>query len=208
MKRGKFITIEGIEGVGKSSNLDFIRDFVASLGHEVVITREPGGTPLAEQIRELVLNTGCDLLPQSEMLLMFAARSANVDGLIRPALEKGQWVICDRFTDATIAYQGYGRGVDLEQILALADMVHGDLWPDLTLLLDAPVEIGRERAARRSEPDRFEREKQEFFEKVRRGYLHQASGPRVRLIDARPGLESVQKQIAEELSNFVGRLDD
>ncbi|NND58745.1 MAG: dTMP kinase [Gammaproteobacteria bacterium] len=204
MKRGRFITVEGIEGVGKSTNIGFIRRLIEQAGFDVVVTREPGGTPLAEQIRDIVLRTEHDLPSQTEMLLMFAARSANVCTQIRPALDAGSWVLCDRFTDATIAYQGYGRGVDIETIMTLAQVVHGDLWPDLTLLLDTPVETGLGRAAKRSAPDRFESEQLEFFNRVRAGYLELARSERIELVDASVSLEQVQQQIAAIIEPYLG----
>lgn len=201
MNRGRFITIEGIEGVGKSTNLEFVREQVAAAGHEVVVTREPGGTPLAEQVRQVVLDAEGEVPPLTELMLMFTARSAHVAQLIRPALEAGRWVVCDRYTDATMAYQGGGRGLDETLIRRLADAVHGDLWPDLTLLLDAPVEIGLGRAARRSAPDRFERETVAFFERVRARYhaLAAAEPGRIRVIDAAAPLAAVRAAIDDAL---------
>lgn len=155
MTRGRFITVEGIEGVGKTSNMEFIRTLLEDRGHEVVVTREPGGTALAEQIREIVLEPAAEIPPLTELLLVFAARSTHVQQKIRPAVERGQWVLCDRFTDATLAYQGGGRGIDEQLIYQLAAAVHGELWPDLTLLLDAPVSVGLNRAANRAALDRF-----------------------------------------------------
>lgn len=205
MKPGRFISIEGIEGVGKSTNLRFVRDLVEDAGHEVVVTREPGGTPLAEQIRAVVLDPASELPPLTELLLMFTARSAHVAELIRPAIEAGRWVICDRFTDATLAYQGGGRGLDPVWIQTLAGFVHGDLWPDLTLLLDAPVRLGLSRAAQRSSPDRFELEALAFFERVRGAYLALAEREpmRVRVIDASEPLATVQSRIASELGPIL-----
>ena len=208
MKRGRFITLEGIEGVGKSTNMRFVRDCLSAAGHDVVVTRQPGGTPLAEDIRDIVLRTAMELPSLTEMLLMFAARSVTVDTLIRPALGAGKWVLCDRFTDATLAYQGSGRGVSDADIRKLADVVHGDLWPDLTLLLDAPVSTGLQRAADRSTPDRFEREKLAFFERVRAGYMElaQSEPDRIRLIDASQPLGKVQAEIANALEVFLESL--
>lgn len=172
MERGKFITVEGIEGVGKSSNIAVIIDCIEAAGHKVVSTREPGGTPLAEDIRDLLVNRSDEPIPEiSELLLVFAARSLNVNNVIIPALDAGNWVLCDRFTDSSRAYQGGGRGVPMETIDRLADWVHGDLWPDLTILLDAPVEIGMQRASDRGDPDRFEQERHDFFQRVRECYL-------------------------------------
>ncbi len=209
MNRGCFITIEGIEGVGKSTNMRFVRDCLERAGHDVVVTRQPGGTPLAEDIRDIVLRTAMELPALTEMLLMFAARSVTVDTVIRPAVEAGRWVLCDRFTDATLAYQGHGRGVDAGAIRAVADVVHGDLWPDLTLLLDAPVETGLRRAADRSEPDRFEREELAFFERVRNGYLElaRAEPDRIEVIDASQPLSRVESDLSAVLARFLERIE-
>lgn len=180
MARGKFITVEGIEGVGKSTNIAVLVERIRAAGHEVLTTREPGGTPFAEDIRDILMNRGDEPVPEiAEVLLMFAARSFNVSNVIVPALEAGTWVVCDRFTDSTRAYQGGGRGIPMATIDRIADWVHGDTWPDLTILLDAPVSIGMARAGSRSEPDRFEQEQHEFFERVRECYLQ--------LADAEPG---------------------
>lgn len=205
MRRGRFVTIEGIEGVGKSSNLDYLQRRLARAGHDVVVTREPGGTPLAEQVRQVVLDAQGEVPPLTELMLMFTARSAHVAQLIRPAIESGRWVVCDRFTDATLAYQGGGRGIDDDLIRRLADAVHGDLWPDLTLLLDAPVEVGLARAARRSVPDRFERETVEFFERVRARYLAQAreEPDRIRVIDAGGPLQAVREALDQALQPLL-----
>jgi dTMP kinase len=184
---GRFVTLEGIEGAGKSTQLDTVRALLERAGHEVVVTREPGGTPLAERIRELVLAPSDEAMPPlAELLLMFAARCAHLAGLIRPALARGAWVICDRFTDATVAYQGGGRGLPLANIQALAQLVHPDLSPDLTLLLDVAPAIGLARAGRRGAADRFEREHLEFFERARAAYLElaRASPGRIAVIDA------------------------
>jgi dTMP kinase len=166
--KGKFITVEGTEGVGKSTNLEFIRSQLCAAGMDVVQTREPGGTPLGEAIRGLLLDpafTGMDEL--CELQLMFAARAEHLGKVIRPALERGQCVLSDRFTDATYAYQGGGRGVDVSVIARLEELVQGDFRPDLTLLLDVPVEVGLARAGQRGSLDRFEQEQIEFFERVR-----------------------------------------
>jgi len=180
MTSGKFITIEGGEGVGKSTQIAALRDLLVSHGFPVVVTREPGGTGRAERIRELLLETSEEAMPPvCELLLMFAARSTHIENVIRPALQRGIWVICDRFTDATYAYQGGGRGMNVEQIRSLEQWVQQDLRPDLTLLLDAPVEIGERRAAARNEQrgitDRFEHEQRNFFDRVRSAYLARAA---------------------------------
>lgn len=179
MSHGKFITIEGGEGVGKSTQVCALRDLLAARGIEVVFTREPGGTRRAERIRELLLESSDEAMPGTcELLLMFAARSTHIENVIRPALQRGAWVVCDRFTDATYAYQGGGRGLPREHIAALENLVQGKLQPDLTLLLDAPLEISGARASARNAAvglsDRFEREQREFFERVRAAYLERA----------------------------------
>jgi len=151
MKRGRFISVEGIEGVGKTSNIEVLVSYLEKAGFEVLTTREPGGTPLAEDIRDLLMHRGDEAIPEiAELLMMFAARSLNVNNNIRPALNEGKWVICDRFTDSSRAYQGAGRGLPIETVDQLAEWVHGDLWPDLTILLDAPVDVGMARAGNRS----------------------------------------------------------
>ena len=197
--KGKFITVEGIEGVGKTTNIDFIHKLLLAAGHDVVLTREPGGTPLGEAIRSLLLNpdyTGMD--STCELQLMFAARAEHLAKVVWPALEQGQWVLCDRFTDATYAYQGGGRGIDSGVIAKLETLVQGDFRPDLTLLLDVPVEIGLARAGKRGALDRFEQEKVAFFERVRAAYLEMAarSPQRYRVIDASQPLGDVQQQLA------------
>jgi dTMP kinase len=203
--QGKFITIEGIEGVGKSTQMDFVRGLLEASGKEVIVTREPGGTPLAERIRDLVLH-GADqeaMPADCELLLMFAARSAHVASVIRPALARGAWVLCDRFTDATYAYQGGGRGIDAGRIRALEEWVLGSLRPDLTLLLDAPVSTGLARARARDDgSDRFEAEDVAFFERVRAVYRARAESEpgRIVTIDASPELTAVQAALAEALS--------
>ena len=204
--QGKFITVEGSEGVGKSSNLAFIETYLTNAGINVLRTREPGGTPLGEAVRELLLDARqsamCD---DTELLLMFAARAQHLAEVIRPAMAAGQWVLCDRFTDATYAYQGGGRGVSMERIGILEDWVQGELRPDHTLLLDMPVAAGLERAGARSEPDRFEQEQQAFFERVRETYLARAKAEpnRFHIIDASPSLDKVQAQITSILQRIL-----
>ncbi len=198
MQKGRFITVEGGEGAGKSSNLSFIRQLLEAAGRSVVFTREPGGTPLGEEIRQLLLghqHTG--MADDTELLLMFAARAEHLQRKILPALQAGNWVLCDRFTDASYAYQGVGRGIERDRIALLEQFVQGNLRPDLTLLLDLPVELGLARAGERSSPDRFESEARAFFDKVRQGYLQIAAREpeRVKVIDAAPALEQVQRQI-------------
>jgi len=187
---GRFITFEGGEGAGKSTQIGRAAGWLRGRGVEVVLTREPGGTLRAERLREVLLERSAEPMPQScELLLMFAARATHLENLVRPAVRRGAWVLCDRFTDATYAYQGGGRGLPLSQIDALVAMVHPDFEPDLTLLLDVPVEVGLARARRRNGtdgPDRFETEEREFFERVRASYLDRARREpgRFRVVDA------------------------
>jgi dTMP kinase len=189
MSAGRFITLEGIEGAGKSTVAVALRAELEGRGLDVLLTREPGGTPLAETLRELLLRRDGEVLnPVTETLLMFAARATHLDNAIRPALAAGHWVICDRYTDASYAYQGGGRAVSTALIDQLAAAVHADLWPDRTLLLDLPVRAGLERAkSRPGAPDRFEAEQHSFFERVRAAYLQRAARDpqRVRVIDGR-----------------------
>jgi dTMP kinase len=206
MRRGLFITLEGAEGAGKSTSLPFVRDWLQQAGCKVLVTREPGGTELGERVREILLHgREIEISGETEILLLFAARAEHLAKFIRPALAAGTTVLCDRFTDATYAYQGGGRGVALERIAQLETWVQGDLRPDMTLLFDVPVEVGLERANRRSRPDRFEREDIAFFERVRRTYLERAAREpqRVRVIDARPPVPEVERQIAAVLQEVV-----
>lgn len=200
--QARFITVEGIEGVGKSTHMAFIRQWLEDRGLAVDTTREPGGTPLAEQIRNLVLAPREEAMPETaELLMMFAARAVHLENRIRPALGAGTWVLCDRFTDATYAYQGAGRGMDNGAIAELEHRVQGALRPHLTLLLDAPVEVGLGRARRRGEADRFEQEAVEFFRRVRQGYLQRAAAEpgRFRVVDASGDLAQVQAEVAAAL---------
>ncbi|PLX62954.1 dTMP kinase [Sedimenticola selenatireducens] len=204
--KGKFVTVEGGEGAGKSSNLAFIRDLLEQSGLEVVFTREPGGTALGEDIRDLLLghkHTG--MARDTELMLMFAARAEHLARIILPALNAGKWVLCDRFTDASYAYQGGGRGIDMSRIQALEEWVQQGLKPDLTLLLDLPIETGLDRAGQRSEPDRFEVEQHAFFERVRSTYLEIANrdNQRVHIIDAAVPLVQVQEQIRAIMNQFI-----
>lgn len=209
MTAGRFITLEGIEGAGKSTVARFAREWLTSHGRTVVLTREPGGTPLAERVRQLVLDRqGEPITPVTETLLMFAARGLHIENLIRPALARGEWVLCDRFTDATRAYQGGGRGVSREWIEVLASSVQRGLEPELTLLLDLPVTVGLERVRARSgaaPADRFEEEPARFFERVREVYLEiaRAEPRRFRIIDASRPLEEVQAQVAVALAGIT-----
>jgi len=206
VSRGKFITIEGTEGVGKTTNIAFIRQWLEDQNITYVSTREPGGTPFAESIRELLLVNRDEVVDEnSELLLMFAARAQHIAKIIEPALARGEWVLCDRFTDATYAYQGGGRGIDTTKIAQLENLVQGDLRPDLTLILDIPVEEGLARASARSEPDRFEREQVEFFENVRSMYLSRAAEAphRYRIVDASQALTKVTASVAEALDSFL-----
>ncbi len=205
---GCFITVEGGEGAGKSSNLDFVRRYLERHGKQPVVTREPGGTSLGEAIRALLLDhRNNKITDDTELLLMFAARAQHLAEVIRPALEQGRWVLCDRFTDATYAYQGGGRGIARERIAQLEKWVQQGLEPDLTLLLDIPVQQGLQRAGQRSIPDRFEREQIAFFERVRAAYLEQARRypERYRVIDASQPLDKVQQSLAEVLAEWLAQ---
>jgi dTMP kinase len=205
--KGKFITLEGGEGVGKTTNVPFIKDYLLSQNIPVVVTREPGGTQLAEKIRDLLLHSDDEAVTShAEILLMFAARAQHLNHVIKPALAQGQWVLCDRFTDATYAYQGGGRGMSLEAIQWLENFVQADLRPDLTLLLDVPVETGMARAKNRAgQLDRFESEQLEFFNRVRQVYLQQAQHypERIKIIQADQVLADVQKAIIENLKPLL-----
>lgn len=201
----KFITLEGIEGVGKTSNLLFIKEILETAGHDCVVTREPGGTNLGEALRGLLLSHSDDnMTPDAELLMMFAARAEHLNKVIKPALNNSQTVLCDRFTEATYAYQGGGRQLDVDKISELEEWVQGDLRPDLTIILDAPVEIGRARAGRRSEPDRIEKEQDDFFQRVREAYIELSNRypHRICLIDASVDLDAVQAQIREKLIEY------
>ena len=205
--RGRFITMEGGEGAGKSTMMGRVADWLENAGHRVVRTREPGGTDLAEKLREILLDrNNISLSGRAELLLLFAARAQHLEELIRPALVRGDWVLCDRFTDATWAYQGGGRGLPRDEIGSLETLVHGDLQPDLTLLLDLPVELGMKRAARRSQADRFEQESTLFFERVRNAYLERAEAApeRFAIINAASNMEEVWSQIKSVLHQRMG----
>ena len=205
----KFITVEGTEGVGKTTNINFIKSWLRQNEIKFVATREPGGTPLAEEIRDLLLKPRDELVVSSaELLLMFAGRAQHLNRVILPALQADTWVLCDRFTDATYAYQGFGRQMSSELIVQLENIVQRDIRPDLTLLLDIPVEIGLERANDRGDPDRFEQEQQDFFNRVRAGYLSLANenSDRYVVIDASQELQGVQTDIALALDTFYKSL--
>jgi dTMP kinase len=208
MTPARFITLEGIEGAGKTTVADRITQSLRARGITIHATREPGGTKVAEGIRTLVLNRGEEHISSTaETLLMFGARQIHVDNLIRPALTRGEWVLCDRFTDATHAYQGGGRGVDRQLIEQLAHVVHGDLQPDCTVLLDVPVRVGLERMqARRGAVDRFEIESAQFFDRVRTRYLElaRANPQRIRVVDATRKLDEVCESALAVLENALG----
>jgi dTMP kinase len=213
--RGLFITIEGGEGVGKSTNLSFLSKYLTDSGIDVVVTREPGGTQIGEQIRELLLQVRLENMDaMSELLLIFAARAQHLYEIIEPALGAGRWVLCDRFTDATYAYQCGGRGIQRGTVQCLESLVQGELRPDYTLLLDVPVAVGMARARDRGNLDRFEQETWNFFERVRSSYLEQAkgNGSRFRLIDASLSLDEVQHELLkvgkELISNWAMRRTD
>jgi len=207
VSRGRFVTLEGIEGAGKTSVAQMVLEWLRARDIAAIATREPGGTALAERVRDIVLHASAEHIPPAaETLLMFAARSIHLENLIRPTLSRGAWVICDRFTDATRAYQGAGRGVAAELVEQLAAAVHGDLWPDCTLLLDLPVPLGLQRArARAASADRFEQEREPFFERVRSAYLTlaQREPRRIRVIDASRPLESVRADVTAILEKLL-----
>lgn len=203
LEYGKFITLEGIEGAGKSTHVAFIKDYLIKQGHKVLTTREPGGTPAAENIREVLLHHWDESISSNtELLLMFAGRAQHIQEVILPALKRGEWVICDRFTDASYAYQGYGRNIDLSHIHYLESWIQQGLKPDITLLFDVPVEVGLKRAAARKAADRIEKEKEIFFERVRKGYLALAKSDsqRIRVIDASQPLDIVETSIINLLA--------
>ncbi len=204
---GRFIVLEGIEGAGKSTHAALLQKLVVSAGHSVELTREPGGTPLAEAIRELLLRPrDGDAMPaQTELLLMFAARAAHLEQRIRPALQQGKWVICDRFTDASYAYQGAGRGIAEERIAELEKAVQGKLRPDLVLIFDLPPEAGLARARKRGRVDRFEAEQLDFFARARDCYLQRAKldPQRYRVLNAAAALEDVQAELTRAFGEWM-----
>jgi dTMP kinase len=202
----RFISIEGVEGVGKSTNLNFIQQFFSNNSIPLYCTREPGGTPLAEEIRNLLLHRNDEEIREmTELLLMFAARTQHVAEVIQPALARGEWVLCDRFTDSSYAYQGGGRGIPMETIAGLESLALQDFRPDFTIILDLPVDLGLERAQTRSEKDRFEQEDLAFFERVR-SVFHaraKASPDRYCIIDTTPPLEVVQGELHRVLTDYL-----
>lgn len=205
---GKFLTLEGIEGVGKSTNMSFISAFLQDKGIDHVLTREPGGTKLAEEIRGLLLNKKAEKISDTtELLMMFAARSQHLENFILPNLKAGTWVLCDRFTDSSFAYQGGGRRIEMAFLESLETIVQGDLRPDIVFLLDAPIETGLQRVLERGDKDRFEEETIEFFARVRKVYLQRAKQfpERFRVIDSSADIASVQEKIGEELNHFIAR---
>jgi dTMP kinase len=206
MKPGKFLTIEGTEGVGKTTNMTFVQSFLEKKGIDLLVTREPGGTPLAEELRELLLAKRDEVVdPTAELLMVFAARAQHLHQVIRPALEQGKWVLCDRFTDATYAYQGGGRGLSLDTIAKLEQLVQGELRPDMTFILDIDVELGLERAGRRGELDRFETEAVSFFDRVRVQYRQRAeeNPSSYSIINAGQELVGVQADLTVALKQLL-----
>jgi len=200
--KGKFITLEGIDGAGKSTHLEWLAKRLQDMGHELVVTREPGGTPLGEKLRELLLNEPMNI--ETEALLMFAARREHMDKVILPALAQGKWVLSDRFTDASFAYQSGGRGIDEKKLQILEAWVQQDFQPDLTLLFDVPLEISRERLAKNASLDRFEQEQADFFQRVRNMYLKRAAqfSARIRIVDANRSLTDIQVTLETLISSL------
>lgn len=206
--RGKFITLEGQDGAGKTTNLKVIEQSLIDAGKDLVITREPGGTPFGEKVRELILSSRDDQFgDMAELLMIFAARAQHIATVIEPALEAGKWVLCDRFTDATYAYQGGGRGIEMSKIQHLEQLVQGDLRPDLTVLLDLPVHVSEDRAGQRSAPDRFERQQDQFKTHVRQCYLSlaEAEPGRFIIVDASLSIDEVGANVAALINNYAAR---
>lgn len=207
---GKFISIEGIEGAGKSTQIQFIKTYLERFNQTVVVTREPGGTPLAEEIRELLLKPREERMSDdTELLLMFAARAQHINQVILPALSEGKWVVCDRFVDATFAYQGAGRGIHEERIAALSEWTLAGLKTDLTLLFDLPVDVGQQRVNQRLlQKDRFEQEKTDFFEKIRHCYLERAAAEpeRIQIIDAEKSIAAIEQQVSNILDKLLKKV--
>ena len=202
MSKAKFITFEGVDGAGKSTHLDWFADMLRQRGIDLLVTREPGGTPVGERLREILLNQ--PMHAETEAMLMFAARREHVEQVIRPALRRGTWVISDRFSDASFAYQGGGRGVPLNKLEQLEQWVHGDLQPDLTLLFDLPIEVARQRLSNNVSLDRFEQERSEFFERVRQAYLARAAKTPQRFAVIRA--EKTMDEVKLELTKIVASL--
>lgn len=202
MSRARFITLEGLDGAGKTTHLAFIRDWLAAANINAVFTREPGGTPLGEKLRALLLDVDTDATLDTETLLMFASRQELLSSVIRPALAMGRWVVSDRFTDATFAYQGGGRGVPAKRIAQLEEWVQQGLQPDLTILLDVPLQVSQQRLSQTRLPDRFEREREDFHQRVRDCYLARAAAypQRFFVVDASGDLAVIQRQLADRLA--------
>lgn len=207
MNKGKFITLEGIDGAGKSTHMGWLKLLLEGRGYRVALTREPGGTPLGERLRDLLLHRDQRLNPETEALLMFAARREHLDKVIFPALERGDWVVCDRFTDASFAYQGGGSGVSPEKLQSLERWVQQDFQPDLTFYVDVTVETARERLSGVRHADRFEREHDGFFQRVRAGYLARAAQwpGRIRVIDGNRPIPDIQKELEKEISTLCNK---
>lgn len=203
MAKGKFITLEGMDGAGKSTHIGWVETFLYSRGIDVVLTREPGGTPLGEKLRGMLLHE--DMHPETEALLMFASRREHLDKVIYPALERGAWVVSDRFTDASFAYQGGGRGQDEARLAALEDWVQDGFQPDLTFLFDVPVQVSRQRLSGNASLDRFEQEQADFFQRVRDAYLRRAERypERIRVVDAARPLVDIQQDLVELLKTLL-----
>lgn len=201
--RGKFITLEGIDGAGKSTHLNWLADWARAQGHQVVVTREPGGTPLGEMLRDMLL--GQHMHMETETLLMFAARREHIDKVIVPAMEQGHWVISDRFSDASFAYQGGGRGIARHKLEILEAWVQNSLQPDLTLLFDVPLEVSRARLSLNLSLDRFEQEKQDFFERVRAAYLERAKTypQRIRVVDSTRAIADIRSELEMLLAGLA-----
>lgn len=212
MEHGKFITLEGTEGAGKSTALQFIQEYLEKMHKKIVVTREPGGTDIAEKIRHLLLHADSaeKMQPETELLLMFAGRAQHIGERIRPSLQAGKWVLSDRYIDASYAYQGGGREMNFHQIATLDKLVVGDLYPDLTLLLDVPADVGLSRTEKRgSQKDRIEKERTDFFVRVRNAYLERAKqdSKRIKIIDASQTLLEVHTQIRHVLDEFFTRIE-
>ena len=206
VNNGLFITFEGVEGAGKTTNIKYIAEKIQDAGHQILLTREPGGTVVGEAIREILISKDFpEMHPDTELLLMFAARAEHIQQVIIPAIEQGKWVLCDRFTDATYAYQGAGRGIDKQHISTLEKLVQGTLRPDYTFLFDLDADVGLSRAQNRGETDRFEQQHIDFFNRVRAQYLEMAEADktRYRIINAQFDLNTVQQQISDTLKELL-----